>query len=65
MGEVLKLCLSVIKKEKWGVKAIYVKTAYLKGKNIERSIVVREGNRETMEAEEGSKWPLGNRKDVV
>ena len=34
-GEGLKLCLSVIKREKWKVRAIDVKTAYLQGKNIE------------------------------
>ena len=68
MREGIKLCLSVIKKEKWRVRAIDVKTAYLQGKNIERTIVVkppREANRETMEAEEGIIWPLGYCKGVV
>ena len=41
MREGIKLCLSVIKKEKWRVRAIDVKTAYLQGKNIERTIVVK------------------------
>ena len=40
-AEGLKLCLSVIKKEKWRVRTIDVKTAYLQGKNIERTIVVK------------------------
>ena len=68
LGEGLKLCLSVIKREKWRVRAIDVKTAYLQGKNIERTIVVkppREANRETMEAEEGIIWPLGYCKGMV
>ena len=40
-GEGLKLYLSVIKREKWRVRAIDVKTAYLQGKNIERTIVIK------------------------
>ena len=58
-GEGLKLCLSVIKREKGRVRAIVVKTTYLQGKNIERTIVIKPPRKAktmeaTMEVEEGS-----------
>ena len=37
----IKMCLSVIKREGWRIKSIAVKTAYLQGKIIERTIVVK------------------------
>ena len=40
-SEGLKICLSVIKREGWKVRSIDVKTAYLQGENIERTIVVK------------------------
>ena len=40
-GEGLKICLSVIKRERWKVRSINVKTANLQGENRERKIVVK------------------------
>ena len=40
-GEGLTICLSVIKREGRKVRSTDVKTAYLQGENIERTIVVK------------------------
>lgn len=40
-GDTLKLCLNIINNNKWNVKSLDVKTAYLQGKQIERNVYLQ------------------------
>ena len=41
LSEGLKICLNMVKREGWKVRSIDVKTVYLQGENIERTIFIK------------------------